>query len=70
MEDAGGSAFTAVSNDTFEEPAVNPAPSDPFADEEPEELEVVEEPKKAVKKSKPAKAEKEAIASVLDDWDD
>tara|TARA_E500000178_G_C16819044_1_gene660620 strand:- start:545 stop:820 length:276 start_codon:yes stop_codon:yes gene_type:complete len=70
MEDAGGSAFTAVSNDTFEEPAVNPAPSDPFADEEPEELEVVEEPKKAVKKSKPAKSEKEAIASVLDDWDD
>ena len=70
MEDAGGSAFTAVSNDTFEEPAVNTAPSDPFADEEPEELEVVEEPKKAVKKSKPAKAEKEAIASVLDDWDD
>jgi len=70
MEDAGGSAFTAVSNDAFEAPAVNTAPSDPFADEEPEELEVVEEPKKAVKKSKPAKAEKEAIASVLDDWDD
>jgi len=70
MGDAGGSAFTAVSNDAFEAPAVNPAPSDPFADEEPEELEVVEEPKKAVKKSKPAKAEKEAIASVLDDWDD
>lgn len=73
MEDAGGSAFAPVADtpdDTFEEAAASPAPSDPFADDEPEELEAVEEPKKAVKKSKPAKAEKEEYASVLADWDD
>lgn len=80
MEDVGGSAFTAVSDDSFgEEPAVVEAPAteapkksakaDAFGDDDEE---VVAEPKKkVVKKSAPAKAEKdEKLASVLDEWFD